>query len=172
MAYCSLVVNAGSFNDPPHRQGLAHFLEHMIFMGSYKYRGEAEYGDHVAASGGYCNAYTEPEISNFQMSVKYSGLQRALDMQANNFAAPLLLKEAMAREINAIDDEFKGNQSDESVRLLQILAENTESPNHLFSTFPWGNLKSLSDEDDDALWNDVKRFYDDHYSADRIKLVV
>ena len=37
IAYCALAVNAGAFNDPPHRNGLAHFLEHMIFTGSEKY---------------------------------------------------------------------------------------------------------------------------------------
>ena len=44
----------------------------------------------------------------------------------------------------------------------------------------WGNLKSLykdkaehdSNEDDDELWNDLRKFYDDHYSADRMKLVI
>lgn len=44
----SVSVNAGSFNDPPHRAGLAHFLEHMIFMGSEKYPGEKAFNDHVA----------------------------------------------------------------------------------------------------------------------------
>ena len=39
-AYCSVSVNAGGFNDPDHRGGLAHFLEHMIFMGSQKYPDE------------------------------------------------------------------------------------------------------------------------------------
>ena len=59
-------MNAGSYNDPPHRPGLAHFLEHMIFMGSSKYKEENAYNDHMAANGGYCNAYTEFELTNFQ----------------------------------------------------------------------------------------------------------
>lgn len=32
-----MTVGVGSFSDPPEIQGLAHFLEHMIFMGSEKY---------------------------------------------------------------------------------------------------------------------------------------
>jgi nardilysin len=37
MAAASLCVNVGSFSDPPDLPGLAHFLEHMVFMGSDKY---------------------------------------------------------------------------------------------------------------------------------------
>ena len=47
MAYCSIAINVGSFNDPPERQGLAHFLEHMLFMGSTQYPEEEAYSDHL-----------------------------------------------------------------------------------------------------------------------------
>lgn len=36
-AACGLSVGVGSFSDPPEIPGLAHFLEHMVFMGSEKY---------------------------------------------------------------------------------------------------------------------------------------
>ena len=65
MAYCSLAVNVGSYNDPPKRPGLAHFLEHMIFMGSEKYPEEEAYSNHMSTFGGYCNAYTELEWTNY-----------------------------------------------------------------------------------------------------------
>ena len=65
MAYCSLAINVGSFNDPPHRQGMAHFMEHMIFMGSEKYPDESSYSEWMGSNGGYCNAYTEFEWTNY-----------------------------------------------------------------------------------------------------------
>ena len=65
IAYCSIAVNTGSYNDPAERQGLAHFLEHMIFMGSEKYPDENAYGNHFSAHGGYCNAYTDFEWTNY-----------------------------------------------------------------------------------------------------------
>ena len=76
-------------------------------------------------------------------------------MQANNFAAPLLLKETMMREINAIDNEFQGILADDSTRAIQVLKENTASPDHILNTFQWGNLKSLQDDDADELWDDL-----------------
>ena len=69
ITYMSVAVGAGSFNDPPHRQGLAHFLEHMIFMGSEKYPGEKVFNDLIAQNGGYTNAFTENSYTNYQFSV-------------------------------------------------------------------------------------------------------
>ena len=66
MAYCSFAMNVGSLNDPKHRQGLAHFLEHMIFMGSEKYPEESAYSDLISSNGGYTNAWTEYEYTNYQ----------------------------------------------------------------------------------------------------------
>ena len=84
MAYVSLSVNVGSFNDPPHRQGLAHFLEHMVFMGSERHPEESAYSDHVSANGGYCNAYTEFEWTNYHFEVNETGLVQSLDMMSAN----------------------------------------------------------------------------------------
>ena len=55
----SVAVGAGSLQDPAGRQGLAHFLEHMLFLGTEKYPDEAEYSKFLTGNGGYSNAYTQ-----------------------------------------------------------------------------------------------------------------
>ena len=82
MCSCAVAVNAGCFNDPKGRPGLAHFLEHMIFMGSNKYPGENTFSEHLSQNGGDSNAFTENEYTNYHFSIKYEGLKMALDMQA------------------------------------------------------------------------------------------
>ena len=106
MAYCSLSVNVGSFNDPPKRPGLAHFLEHMVFLGSKEYPDEGAYGDHIGKYGGYANAETMFERTNYTFDCSYSGLEKAIDMMASNLAAPLLNSDSMDREVEAIESEF------------------------------------------------------------------
>lgn len=52
LAAAALCVGVGSFSDPRNVQGLAHFLEHMIFMGSKKFPQENEYDSYISV--GYC----------------------------------------------------------------------------------------------------------------------
>ena len=118
MAYVSIAVNVGSLNDFQNRQGIAHFLEHMIFMGSEKYPGENDFSEHIAQYGGESNAFTEFEFTNYQFKCGYDGLQKALDLQAWLFARSLISKDGMKREIQAVESEFKGCFSSDGTRLF------------------------------------------------------
>lgn len=78
-AACSVLVGAGSIQDPQDLHGLAHFLEHLLFMGSEKYPSENEYESYVAKHGGTTNAYTEWEYTVYSLSIPKSHLIGALD---------------------------------------------------------------------------------------------
>ena len=67
-AAAALIVGAGSFHDPPGVQGMAHFLEHMLFMGTEKYPVENAYDSFLSKYGGDNNAFTEL-VSKFQVDI-------------------------------------------------------------------------------------------------------
>lgn len=52
MAACALCIGVGSFSDPPDIPGLAHFLEHMVFMGSKKHPQENGFDEFIKVSLG------------------------------------------------------------------------------------------------------------------------
>jgi len=58
----ALQVAVGQFSDPDHALGLAHFLEHMLFLGTKKYPEENSYSSFIKSNGGFDNAYTEFEV--------------------------------------------------------------------------------------------------------------
>ena len=64
-AAASLDVLVGSGDNPPGRGGLAHFLEHMLFLGTDKYPDAAEYERFITEHGGTHNAYTSFENTNY-----------------------------------------------------------------------------------------------------------
>ena len=60
-AAAAMVVGVGTYYDPPECQGMAHFLEHLLFMGSKKYPEENAYDKFMSTHGGSDNAFTELE---------------------------------------------------------------------------------------------------------------
>eukprot|EP00923_Selenidium_pygospionis_P011144 GHVN01019352.1.p1 GENE.GHVN01019352.1~~GHVN01019352.1.p1 ORF type:complete len:119 (+),score=5.89 GHVN01019352.1:144-500(+) len=58
VAGLSVGVKVGSFSDPSKFEGLAHFLEHMLFLGSKPYPDSQEFDKFVSSNGGSSNAFT------------------------------------------------------------------------------------------------------------------
>jgi len=76
--------------DPKEFYGTAHFLEHMLFMGSKKYPNENEYSEYIKNNGGYSNAFTTLTSTNFHFETSNEGFERALDIFAQFFIDPIL----------------------------------------------------------------------------------
>ena len=68
-AAVSMNVGAGSLADPDDIPGLAHFLEHMLFMGTDKYPDEDSFSHFLSSNGGSYNAYTSSKNTNFFFKV-------------------------------------------------------------------------------------------------------
>lgn len=172
LAAFSLCVDVGSFSDPPEIQGLAHFLEHMIFMGSTKYPEENAFDQYIKKHGGSDNAATYCEETVFYFEITEEWLDGAVDIFSNLFKSPLLAKEAMTREREAVESEFSTRIQNDDIRKEQLLGS-LGQPNHPCSIFTWGNLKTLKENiDDEELYRKVHEFRKRHYSAHRMYLSV
>jgi insulysin len=86
----ALDVKIGGAADPRPYYGLAHFLEHMLFMGTEKYPSENEYSEYITNMGGMNNAYTSLTDTNYHFDCSTEGFEGALDRFAQFFISPLL----------------------------------------------------------------------------------
>ncbi|CAK9254097.1 unnamed protein product [Sphagnum jensenii] len=172
-AAAAMCVGVGSFSDPKDAQGLAHFLEHMLFMGSSKFPNECEYDNFLSEHGGSSNAFTETEYTCYYFDVMQSYFKDCLDRFAQFFLSPLVKVEAMDREVQAIDSEFEQVMQNDACRLLQLQCH-TSSPSHPFHTFSWGNKKSLNEpmEKGVDMRGKLLQLYNDHYQAGCMKLAI
>ena len=84
----ALSVGVGSLSDPPNRQGLAHFLEHMLFLGTQKYPEAGSYQKFVSTNDGYSNAFTAEEVTIYQFEIAPEQLKDALDRFNQFFVKP------------------------------------------------------------------------------------
>ena len=62
-AAATLYVKSGSLNDPKGVDGLAHFCEHMLFLGTKKYPEENHYARFIKQHGGSKNASTSEDYT-------------------------------------------------------------------------------------------------------------
>lgn len=177
----ALDVHVGAGADPEGRQGLAHFLEHMLFLGTAKYPNAGEYQEFISSHGGGHNAYTSYEDTNYFFDIDADHLEPALDRFAQFFIEPLFNSEYVAREVNAVESEYRAKLKEDNRRSLDVFKEIIH-PEHSFNKLSVGNLQTLWPEHQGseqekqqgvtALREALLSFYAKHYSSDRMTLVV
>ncbi|CAO2178017.1 unnamed protein product [Urochloa humidicola] len=166
-------VEVGSFSDPEGLEGLAHFLEHMLFYASEKYPGEHEYTKYISEHGGSYNAFTSSETTNFFFDVNVDNFEEALDRFAQFFIKPLMSQDAVLREIKAVDSEHKKNLLSDGWRMYQLQKHlaSKDHPYHKFSTGSWETLETKPKGRGLDIRDELLKFYE-NYSANLMHLVV
>jgi insulysin len=156
-------------------------------MGTKKYPEENAYSQYLSSNSGSSNAYTATTSTNYHFDVSAkphddgiasasnpSPLYGALDRFAQFFIEPLFLASTVDRELRAVDSENKRNLQIDQWRINQ-LEKSLANPRHPYCHFSTGNIDVLKNEPESRGINVRQRFidfYDRHYSANRMKLVV
>eukprot|EP00906_Rhabdomonas_costata_P029744 RCo042014 len=168
-ASAAMDVGVGSDSDPPEVPGLAHFLEHMLFMGSEKFPSEDEYFEFISGHGGGSNAYTDDQHTNFYFTVQPQDLEPALARFSQFFVAPLLSPDAVDREMHAVDNEHRKNLQSDGWRVDQLI-RSCAAPGSAFNHFGTGDLTTLNKPD---IHKKLLAFYKAHYTTgSRMRLVI
>ena len=166
-AAVSLSVAVGSYLDPKTHLGLAHYLEHSLFLGTKKYPGEGDYFKFIQHHNGTANAFTASEETNYMFNIDANDCEPALDRFSQFFIDPLFNQKDLAREVNAVNSEHSKNIPSDSWR-LQAALSHTIDPDHPAALFHTGTTKTLAD----VTQQTVRQFYLDHYSSNLMTLVV
>jgi len=162
----ALTVGVGHFQDPI--LGLAHFLEHMLFMGSTKYPDEKEFFKFITNNGGISNAYTASDHTCYYYTINSDKLFEALDIFGNFFISPLLKSDAVEREREAVNQEHEKNKFNDMWRhndILRLVA----TDGSWYSKFGTGCSSTLGIPNIDE---HVRDFFNKYYSAELMTLVM
>lgn len=165
----ALTVNVGHFDDPADREGLAHFLEHMLFLGSRAYPQAGELQHFISEHGGSHNAWTGTEHSQFYFDIEQQHFAAGLSRFAAMFSEPLFSSDYVEKERQAIEAEFSLKLKDDSRRIYQVHKESI-NPAHPFAKFSVGNAQTLADRPGDSLQQAVSQFFHQQYSAQRMSV--
>jgi len=173
-ASAAMDIKVGHLCDPQELQGLAHYLEHMLFLGTEKYPTENDYHSFLSNHSGSSNAYTGMDNTCYYLDVGPDHLEGALDRFSQFFLKPLFNESCAEREVRAVDSEHKKNLQNDAWRGFQ-LEKSLSDPSHPYSNFGTGSATTLWDTPRSKGINvreELLKFHERHYSANIMKLVI
>ncbi|WP_158521432.1 insulinase family protein [Kushneria konosiri] len=170
-AGAAMNVAAGSAFNPVRFPGLAHFLEHMLFLGTDHYPDPNDYQQFLSAHGGHHNAFTAPRDTNYFFDIAPEAFAPALARFSRFFIAPTLDETYVERERHAVNAEYQARLQDDGRRIEDALSQALNSE-HPYNHFSIGNLDTLRDLPDQTLREALVAFHDAHYDANTMSLVL
>ena len=170
-AAAALDINVGSANDPEGRPGMAHFLEHMLFLGTGKYPDPGEYDRFITEHGGFSNASTAFAHTTYFFEVDAAHLDGALDRFAQFFVSPRFDREHLAGERRIVHSEYVSRSRSDHLRSLAAWKQALD-PRHPLARFHVGSEETLAERPGDDIREEVIDFWESTYSSHLMKLAV
>ena len=99
-------VKVGSRNEPPEKNGISHFLEHMFFKGTKK-RSAKDIAFEIDSLGGELNAFTSRESTTFYVKVLDEYLEKGIELLSDVFLHSTFPEEDIEKEKKIIKEEIK-----------------------------------------------------------------
>ena len=99
-------VKVGSRNEPPEKNGISHFLEHMFFKGTQK-RSARDIAVDTDSMGGDLNAFTSRESTTFYIKVLDEYFDKGIELLSDIFIHSTFPEEDIEKEKGIIKEEIK-----------------------------------------------------------------
>jgi len=170
----ALSIGAGSFMEPESIPGLAHYLEHVMFLKSKKYQKLNSLHKFVENSGGWVNAFTAPEETNYHLQIPEREFDKALDMVVSMFSEPVFEKKLIESEVSAVDGEYNIVLHKDEWR-FDFMTKVAANPKTVYSRFVVGNSDSLLEKPKKksiVVSKSLESFYNAYYTPELMTLVV
>ncbi|RKR81161.1 putative Zn-dependent peptidase [Mucilaginibacter gracilis] len=160
IAHCCFLVNAGARDEAPGKDGLAHFIEHLLFKAT-KRRSTNQILNHLELVGADLNAYTTKEYTCIHASFLKQHLERAIDLTEDIVFHSTFPEEELVKEKGVILDEISSylDQPDEAI---QDDFEDLLFANHTLGRNILGTAASVSLLDKQDIAHFIAQNYNTH----------
>jgi zinc protease len=163
----NVAYRVGGKDDPPGRSGFAHLFEHLMFKGTS--RTAPETIDRLTEDiGGFNNAFTSEDITNYYEVVPSNHLERLLWAEADRLASLTVNEENFATEREVVIGEYDQRILAEPYGMLDELVNREAFAVHPYRRGVIGSPAELNA----AALADVVAFHDTYYRPDNAVLVV
>jgi predicted Zn-dependent peptidase len=143
-----VAFDAGARNEQPQENGVAHFLEHLVFKGGEKYPTHKVVNETAERLGGVLNAYTSHDLVAFHITVRAESAPAAIDLLSDFVARPRLDAEELDRERGVVIQEINRGY-DQPATVAEYLIDRAAFGEHPLGRTVLGseeNLRSFTRE--------------------------
>jgi secreted Zn-dependent insulinase-like peptidase len=173
MSSASMLVDVGNIDNPIGIDGMAHYLEHMLFMGSDLYPGTTYFQSQVSNNSGMTNAFTTDTNTRYFFNSNGENFLELLKIFSRFFIKPLFDIEYVEKEVSAVDSEHKKNIGSDGWRIINLSKQFLiEGVNTRFSTGTKDSLLGACGNNPKTLKHKLTEFYDNFYSSDKMTLFI
>lgn len=102
-----VAFDAGARTERPEENGMAHFLEHLVFKGGEKFDHYKKVNETAERMGGSLNAYTSHDLVAFHITVRAEAAMEALDLLSDFVGRPRLDADELDRERGVVIQEIQ-----------------------------------------------------------------
>ena len=146
----------------------------MLFLGSSKYPDHSIFGNIVARGGGFDNAFTSNDETNYYFVSGNNEFEEALEIFSWFFKDPVLDSKSIQKEVQNVNSEHRKNINNDDWRVLNLVKSAANSSTS-YSDFSTGTQETLWDtpvKNNIDMSNELRSFYLKYYSANLMKLVI
>ena len=166
VVYCGIAVHAGTRNETPEEQGLAHFCEHLAFKGTQR-RSAMRIINDIEGLGGELNAFTNKEDTVFYCVIQRQHLRRAIDVLCDIVFHSTFPQQEVEKEREVVCDEIESYEDSPAELIFD------EFENLLFDGHPLGhNILGTAEQVRSYTSADAQRFTQKWYRPENCLLFV
>ncbi len=143
-----VAFDAGARNERPEENGMAHFLEHLVFKGGEKYPTYKDVNETAERLGGVLNAYTSHDLVAFHITVRAESAPAAIDLLSDFVGRPRIDADELDRERGVVIQEINRAFDQPSMIAEYLIDEAAFGEHPLGRTVlgPEQNLRSFTRE--------------------------
>ncbi len=154
-----LTVKAGPRYEEKKDSGLAHFLEHMLFEGTYKFNDAKKLANYIESVGGRSGAWTEKEYVTYNVKILPEYVEKAIAYLSDILFNSLIDKAAIEKEKRIVIEELNRRNDNPEVKIFDEWMEWVWGKNQSIGRSTLGDLKNISSLNKTKIQKYLSKFY-------------
>src|SRR4051812_30424140 len=166
LACVNILYDVGARDEDEKMTGFAHLFEHLMFGGSINV---PSYDEPLQLVGGENNAFTTNDITNYYCTVPAENIETAFWLESDRMLSLAFTEKSLEVQRNVVIEEFKQRYLNQPYGDVWLLLRPLAYKVH---PYKWATIGKEISHIENAVMDDVKSFFHEHYNPSNAIMVV